>query len=227
MTPAGDDSPGSDAQRVLVWDPRGTGFVGALESALRGFAEVVRVLPGADGTACPRAVFELFVINLYPGETLCTSADHRLLELIRVGSGIADVFVIAREADVKGLVRLVEWAGAECVVHSFTTEELVFRVRCALESIEARRRSNRRIELDPAPSAASSSAECGETFAELRFREAMQQARERAARAYLTDLLRQVDGEVARAARRAGLERESLHRLLKRHEIRAGDYRAK
>ena len=50
-------------------------------------------------------------------------------------------------------------------------------------------------------------------------------ARHRASRDYLLDLMRQFDGNVTRAAERAGMERESLHRLLKKHEIQPQDFR--
>lgn len=57
------------------------------------------------------------------------------------------------------------------------------------------------------------------------FREAMRVAYEHAARAYLIALLREVQGEVARAARLAGVKRESLHRLLRKHGVSAADFR--
>ena len=38
-------------------------------------------------------------------------------------------------------------------------------------------------------------------------------------------LLREHGGNVTKAAERAGMERESLHRLLKRHGVRGDDYR--
>jgi transcriptional regulator of acetoin/glycerol metabolism len=34
-------------------------------------------------------------------------------------------------------------------------------------------------------------------------------------------------GNVTKAAARAGMERESLHRLLKKHRLRTDDYRGK
>jgi len=37
--------------------------------------------------------------------------------------------------------------------------------------------------------------------------------------------MRELTGNVTEGARRAGMERESLHRLLKRYEVRAEDYK--
>jgi DNA-binding NtrC family response regulator len=57
------------------------------------------------------------------------------------------------------------------------------------------------------------------------FREAIDAAREQATRQYLHALLVRTEGNVTRAAEQAGIERESLHRLLRRVELDADDYR--
>jgi DNA-binding NtrC family response regulator len=57
------------------------------------------------------------------------------------------------------------------------------------------------------------------------FREAMEQAREQATRQYFHALLLRTEGNVTRAAEQAGIERESLHRLLRRVDLNAEDYR--
>lgn len=59
------------------------------------------------------------------------------------------------------------------------------------------------------------------------YREAVAAERGRATRAYLIQLLKDAQGNVTQAAEKAGVERESLHRLLKRHGLRAEDYRPK
>jgi transcriptional regulator of acetoin/glycerol metabolism len=53
----------------------------------------------------------------------------------------------------------------------------------------------------------------------------MEAAMEQAGREYLTSLMRRVQGNVTRAAEEAGLERESLHRLLRRHGLEAARFR--
>lgn len=57
------------------------------------------------------------------------------------------------------------------------------------------------------------------------WRAAMEAATEQAGREYLTALMRRVQGNVTRAAEEAGLERESLHRLLRRHGLEAARFR--
>jgi DNA-binding NtrC family response regulator len=60
---------------------------------------------------------------------------------------------------------------------------------------------------------------------ELPYREVLSLTRDRASRDYLVALLRSVNGNVTQAAERAGMERESLHRLMKRYGVRAEDFR--
>ncbi len=65
----------------------------------------------------------------------------------------------------------------------------------------------------------------GELLARMPYREAVDLARDRVSRDYLTVLMREHEGNVTHAAQRAGMERESLHRLLKRYGIRSDDYK--
>jgi DNA-binding NtrC family response regulator len=66
-----------------------------------------------------------------------------------------------------------------------------------------------------------------EQLARMPYREAVELARDRVTRDYLVALLRDLDGNVTRAAERAGMARESLHRLLKRHGVRSDDFKAR
>lgn len=64
-----------------------------------------------------------------------------------------------------------------------------------------------------------------EQLARLPYREAIDIARERVSRDYLLALLQEFAGNVTRAAERAGMERESLHRLMKRYGVRSDDFK--
>ena len=64
-----------------------------------------------------------------------------------------------------------------------------------------------------------------EQLAKMPYREAVDLARDRVTRDYLVALLRDMDGNVTQAAKRAGMARESLHRLLKRFGVRADDFK--
>ena len=61
----------------------------------------------------------------------------------------------------------------------------------------------------------------------LTYREVVDLARDRASREYLMALMRELGGNVTECARRAGMERESLHRLLKRYGVRSEDFKSK
>ena len=63
-------------------------------------------------------------------------------------------------------------------------------------------------------------------LAALSYRECIELARDRASREYLVALMREFSGNVTQAAVRAGVERESLHRLMRRFGIRSEDYKA-
>jgi len=59
----------------------------------------------------------------------------------------------------------------------------------------------------------------------LSYREAVDVARDRGTREYLIALMREFGGAVTKAAERAGVERESLHRLLKRYGLRSNEFK--
>jgi DNA-binding NtrC family response regulator len=59
----------------------------------------------------------------------------------------------------------------------------------------------------------------------LTYRDMLEAARERATRDYLAALMKDVGGNVTQAAERAGIERESMHRLLKKHGVRSDDFK--
>ncbi len=58
------------------------------------------------------------------------------------------------------------------------------------------------------------------------FRDAMVAVRDRASRDYLVTLMRQFRGNVTRAASKAGMTRESLHRLLKKYGVHSETFKA-
>ncbi|MEQ9497554.1 MAG: sigma-54 dependent transcriptional regulator [Deltaproteobacteria bacterium] len=76
----------------------------------------------------------------------------------------------------------------------------------------------------PDPTAGSASA-ASAVVTSLPFRDAVDLARDRASRHYLMELMREFAGNVTRASDHAGVERESLHRLLKRHGVDPKDFR--
>jgi two-component system response regulator AtoC len=64
-----------------------------------------------------------------------------------------------------------------------------------------------------------------EVLSRMPYREAVDLARDRVSREYLAALLREHEGNVTQAAQQAGMERESLHRLLRRYGVRSEDFK--
>jgi DNA-binding NtrC family response regulator len=64
-----------------------------------------------------------------------------------------------------------------------------------------------------------------ESLAKMPYREAVDSARDAVSREYLVALMQEFSGNVTHAAERAGMERESLHRLLKRYGVRSEDFK--
>ncbi len=65
----------------------------------------------------------------------------------------------------------------------------------------------------------------GGALAALPYKDAVAEARDRISREYLAALMKEFGGNVTRAAERAGMERESLHRLLRRYGLRSDDFK--
>jgi len=61
----------------------------------------------------------------------------------------------------------------------------------------------------------------------LTYREVLDLAKDRALRDYLIALMKDLNGNVTQAAERAGVERESMHRLLKRYGVKSEDFKPK
>jgi len=55
---------------------------------------------------------------------------------------------------------------------------------------------------------------------------AVEEARDRASRDYLSKLLRVFHGNVTEAAKQAGMTRESLHRVMKKYGVRSAQHRS-
>ncbi len=83
-----------------------------------------------------------------------------------------------------------------------------------------------RLEHLPPPPAAERSEEAAAVSIDLPYAEAMENATAVVAREYLLGVLKRFGGNVTRAAEHAGVERQSLHRLMKRYGVRSQDAEA-
>ena len=87
-----------------------------------------------------------------------------------------------------------------------------------------------RLELDHLPEEVAQRGSSGlssDRLADLSYRAVVELSRDRVSREYLVSLMRACAGNVTKAAERAQMERESLHRLLKRYRIRPEEFRTR
>lgn len=83
----------------------------------------------------------------------------------------------------------------------------------------------RAVEGRRARAACPAAGSAGASAADADFHRAIAAARDRASRDYLVALMHEFHGNVTGAAHRAGVTRESLHRLLKRYGVHSGDFK--
>lgn len=133
-----------------------------------------------------------------------------VLRKIRDAGIDTEVILMAAYGTIGDAVRAMKHGASDYLTKPFDTDIAVAAIESA---IERRRRP------------AGPTRQPGSGLASLPYREAIATERERATREYLVALLTDVQGNVTQAAERAGIERESFHRLMKRHEVRAEDYR--
>jgi two-component system response regulator HydG len=77
------------------------------------------------------------------------------------------------------------------------------------------------------PTRQQGDAEQGDALAHLTWQQAIDRARDHMAPCYLRTLLANEQGNVVAAAARAGIERESFYRLLRRYGVRADEFRGR
>ena len=146
-----------------------------------------------------------------------TLDGFELVKLVKERWPLTEVVVMTAFASIQSAVEAMRRGAYDYIQKPFDPDDVSLVVSRALE---------RRRERVAARAAASGAATLSEQdLANLSYREALASARDRGSREYLAALLKSFGGNVSRAAERAGLERESLHRLLRRHGIQAGVFR--
>jgi DNA-binding NtrC family response regulator len=135
-----------------------------------------------------------------------------LARLIKKKWPLTEVVLMTAFASIPGAVEAGRLGVYDYLPKPFDPDDVILVISRAFERQRERTRRER-----------ASTLEKG--LAAFSYREALADARDRGSREYLAALLKVCGGNVSRAAERAGLERESLHRLLKRHGIQADDFR--
>jgi DNA-binding NtrC family response regulator len=144
----------------------------------------------------------------------------QLVQLIKKRWPTTEVVMITAYASISAAVEAMRQGAYDYIKKPFDPDDVTLVVARALE-----RRRERSVH-NAAPGPVGSLPEPSlEELAALSYREALVSARDRGSKEYLTALMKAFGGNVSRAAERAGLERESLHRLLRTHDVRAESFR--
>lgn len=141
-----------------------------------------------------------------------------LIRLVKEHWPLTEVVMMTAFASVPAAVDAMRQGAYDYITKPFDPDDVALVVRRALE--RHRERLANRSASHETPAVLSQ-----DELAALSYRDALASARDRGSREYLTALLKAFGGNVSRAAERAGLERESLHRLLRRHGVHADAFR--
>ena len=133
-----------------------------------------------------------------------------------------EIIMMTAFASIPAAVEAIRQGAYDYIQKPFDPDDLSLVVARALE-----RKRSREIPAPTVPDNPAGTPPEAATVdpASLSYEDAMTLARKQSSRDYLVALLRAFDGNVSRAAERAGMERESLHRLLRRYGLKAEGFR--
>jgi DNA-binding NtrC family response regulator len=174
--------------------------------------------PTYDVIVAPDGNIALFNLERTPFDLVLTDVRMpgpdglELTRLIKKKWPLTEVVLMTAFASIPSAVEAVRVGAYDYIAKPFDPDDVALVIARALE----RRRDRARI---------NDVLTAREQLVTFSYREALADARDRGSREYLAALLETFDGNVSRAAERAGLERESLHRLLRRYGIQADAFR--
>jgi DNA-binding NtrC family response regulator len=199
--------------RVLVVDDK-PHLLELVGSILEGTYEVTRAPDG--GAAL--ALIESEPFDVVVSDIRMPRADgFAVLSAVRRRSAETQVVLLTGYASIQDAVAAIRKGAYDYVEKPFDPADLALVVARALE----RRRAGTGQVPWEVPGAAGAAGAPGRRT----FREAVAAARDRASRDYLIWLMRKFGGNVTQACREAGLERESLHRLLRQAGVRTEQFK--
>jgi DNA-binding NtrC family response regulator len=144
-----------------------------------------------------------------------------ILRAVKDRDPTTEVIVMTAFASIEAAVEAIKAGAYDYLRKPFDPDDVLLVLSRALENARARAL--------PSPASQLSSSGAGDLADPLSvsFKDAVNRASEEASREYLRKLMATFAGNVTQAAQRAGLQRESLHRLLKRYGLRAESFRGK
>jgi DNA-binding NtrC family response regulator len=132
-----------------------------------------------------------------------------------------EVVMMTAYANVTDAVAAIKLGAYDYVAKPLDADEIALVVARAVEH----RREREERPPEPAPEARANGHQEDGPAVSAGFRQAVEEARDRASRGYLARLMHLCHGNVTRAALRAGMTRESLHRVLRKYGVSPEGYR--
>jgi len=203
----------AERARILVVDDK-ENMRNLLRDILSVQHDVVLATDGANARLqLEAAAFEVVLTDVrMPGRD-----GFELVKLVKERWPLIEVIMMTAFASVPAAVDAIRQGAYDYIQKPFDPDDVSLVVTRALQ------RHRDRLSAQQVDIRAGAPSE--QELASVSYREALASARDRGSREYLAALLKAFGGNVSRAAERAGLERESLHRLLRRHGIQAGAFR--
>jgi DNA-binding NtrC family response regulator len=203
------------APRILVADDKAN-VVDLVATILENY-DVTRAADGAQAIdLVSKQKFDVVLTDVrMPG-----ADGFEVLQAVKRSTPATQVIVMTGFATVPDAVMAVKQGAYDYIEKPFDPDDVALAVARAVEHgrhtvTQADAREKPQSE-DGAP---------GKQTTAMPYREAVEAARDRASRDYLVALMREFGGCVTWAAERAGMERESLHRVLKRYGIHSEDFK--
>jgi DNA-binding NtrC family response regulator len=207
-----------DKPRVLVVEDR--------PSVLSLMATILKA--GYDVTTAADGATALSLIGSVPLDVVLTdirmhgASGFDILREVQRRAPLTSVVMMTAYANVPDAVAAMRLGAFDYVAKPLEADEVSLVVARA---VEHRHEALQRRPMAALPAAARSGQDGSRWGVSVAFHRAVEEARERASAEYLENLMRHFHGNVTQAAARAGMTRESLHRVLKRYGIQAEQYR--
>ncbi|HET8541876.1 MAG TPA: response regulator [Anaeromyxobacter sp.] len=202
--------------RVLVVEDR-PGVLKLIATVLEVGCEVTSAADGATAISLLGAApFDVVLTDI----RLTGASGFDVLRAVQSHAHRPSVVLMTAYANLPDAVAAMRLGAFDYVAKPLAADEIALVVARAVE--HRRKTADRPLAVVP-----DSGLRGGEGHHDLSlgFRRAVDQARERASVEYLVELMRHFHGNVTLAAVRAGMARESLHRLLKQYGIHSHAYR--
>jgi DNA-binding NtrC family response regulator len=195
--------------KVLLADDKES--VLELLATLLASYDITRASDGAQALRLVESqIFDVVVTDIrMPG-----ADGHEVLKAVQSYSPESPVVMLTAYATVPDAVGAVKRGAYDYIEKPFDPDDLVLVV--------ARAADHRRRALQQAADPSGDGFRHGVS---VPYREAVGAARDRASREYLAALMREFQGCVTWAAERAGMDRVSLHRLLRRYGIHSEEFK--